>query len=360
MKSTIYVSMAETRPLEYYYVDGNYATFNKYTIDNTGIVQNKKTGKELSYKLLNGYYIVGVQNDDGKQCHISVARAVASAFLGKPPTLQHTVDHIVSNQKLNNAISNIRWASKSEQIVNRTITDTNKSAFIIMKDKHEMTAREWVIRLKDTNNPFGRTYTVSMIKKYAQKKQHGFSYKEYLNLEGEVWKEIKNSKNNKGHWWEISDKSRMKYITNHASNVLYGDRLRLVNGYPTISINGKHMSCHILSYEAFYPDIARGDLMILHKHDDKSDFSPQNLRLGSASENSSDAHNNGKYNGTKSARKRCASYIDGILEKEHDSMSAAVEYLQDNGHKKAKKSAISMALAGILKSAYGRTWNLFI
>lgn len=349
--------MVETRTLEYHYADGRHVIFDKYTMDTTGISRSKKSGKELSFRLLNGYYMMTVYDNDGKNCQISVARAVASTFLGKPSTLQHTADHIISNQKLNNDISNIRWACKRGQSNNRTTPNKYKSAFVIVKDGLEMTTKEWLEHLKNTKNYFGKSYTATIINRYAIGRHHGFSYKEYPDLEGEVWKHVKDSENKRGRW-EISNKSRMKYVTKHMSNVLSEEQFNMVNGYPYVGINGKQKLCHILSFEAFYPDIPRGDLIVLHNHDDKTDFKPENLRLGSASENAMDAYDNGRRSGTKSARTKCASYIDGILEKEHDSQTDAMKYLRDNGYEKATSSNISLVLSGDRENAYGRTWNL--
>lgn len=343
--------------LEYYYVDGRHVVFNRYTIDTNGVIQNNNSKKNLSYVLIHGYYMVSVRDNDDTPRFISVARAVASTFLGKPQTLQHTADHINSKQKLYNNINNIRWANKSEQSNNQKRSDTKKSAFIIVKDKTEMTAKEWEKHLKDTLNPFGRLYTSGMINKYAVRKQHGFSFKDYPNLEGEKWRHVKDSETPRGEHWEISNKSRVKFVMKYASNVLSGERLGLQNGYPSIYINGKKHYCHIISFEAFNSTVLRDGLMVLHKHDDKLDFSPQNLRLGSASENCKDAYNNGKYDGTKSARMKCASYIDDSLEEIFDSKTAAVNYLQANGYRKASLSNISMALSGKYKLAYGRVWK---
>ena len=349
--------MAETHILEYYYAKGKYIVFNNYTMDTTGVVRNKY-GKELNYKLTHGYYKVSVVDNDGKPRTISIARAVASTFLGEPPTLQHTADHIISNQKTNNNVSNIRWACKTEQVNNRSVPDTYKSSFVIVKDDLEMTAKEWADYLKDTNNPYGRKYTAGMIGNYARGSQHGFSYKEYPNLDDEVWKLIKDSDSARDTHWEISNKSRVKYVTKHASSVLSGERLGWSGGYPCIGMHGQMKYCHILSFEAFCSDAPRGDLMVLHKHDDKTDFRPENLRLGSQSENTKDAYDNGKFCSTKTARTKCVSYINGILEKEHDSQRAAAEYLRVIGYKKAQQSAISLVLSNNLNSAYGRTWKL--
>ena len=346
--------MEET--LEYYFDDESHVVFSKYTIDDLGIIKHNISGKTPSYGKRE-YNICSVYDDEGKKRCLRVARAVASTFLGKPPTPAHTADHIESEQKKNDALSNIRWLCKSGQANNQIRPETIKSAFIVVKDGIEKTIKDWVQHMNATM-PEDREFTKGMIEGYAIRKQRGFAYKEYPDLEGERWEEIKDSENNKGHW-EISNMNRVKYITSIGTeNVLWGERLGWRGGYPTVSINGKQWLCHILAFEAFNPTVKRGDMLVLHEDDDKEDFRPHKLRLGTASDNMKDSYANGKYDDTKSARMKCASYIDGVIEKDdHLSLSDAAEYLKSKGYPKASKGHISKALFGERKSAYGRTWQ---
>ncbi|AGE51183.1 hypothetical protein PBCVCVG1_462L [Paramecium bursaria Chlorella virus CVG-1] len=346
------------KTLEYYFEDGSHVIFKKYTIDDLGIIKNKRSGQTPSYGK-EEYNICGVCNNDGKQCMIRVARAVASTFLGKPPTLKHTADHIESEQKKHDALTNIRWLDKLGQNSNRIMPETQKSAFIIVKDGIEKTVNEWIAYMNDTKTPEERKFTKGMIEMYAIRKQRGFAYKEYPDLKDEDWREIESSKNKKGHW-EISNMSRIKFITNHAENILWGDRLGRKNGYPAIGIRGKQWYCHILAFKTFHSELWKAkkpEEIVCHEDDDKEDFRPHKLRLGTASDNGKDSHINGKRNGTKSARIKCASYIIGVHEKNHNSQSDAAEYLKSKGYSKVSISAISLALSGKRKTAYGRTWK---
>jgi len=349
--------------LKYYSKNGTLTVFNKYTIEN-GIIKNQK-GEPMAYsKNKAGYNRCGVTDDNGKQRSIYVARAIASTIIGPPPTLDHTADHIDRNRE-NDTDDNIRWANQTEQNDNQDRPEIYKTAFLVDRyGENEKTVNEWVEYLKDEKNPFGREYTAGMIKHYAQKKQHGFSYKEYPDLPGEIWKEIIDSRNTQGRW-EISDMNRVKYMTKYAENVLSGDCLGPVSGYPTVKINGKKWLCHILSFMTFFPDkwaTKKSDEMILHEDDDPLDFRPHKLRLGTRSENSIDAHNNGKHDGTKSARMKCVSCIDGVYELMHDSQTDAVDYLRYIGYKKATHSHIGTALKARndnkILTRYDRTWKL--
>jgi len=349
-------------PLKYYAKNGTLTVFNKYTIDN-GVIKNEK-GEPMAYrKTKDKYNTCGVTDDNGKERHIYVARAIASTMYGPPPTLEHTADHIDRNRE-NDTDDNIRWLCKKGQSMNQDRPETLKTAFLVDRYGEEKTFKEWVDHLKGEKNHMGREYTESMINHYAQKKQHGFSYKEYPDLPGEIWKEIIGSRNKKGRW-EVSDMNRFKYITKHAENVLSGDRLGMRGGYPNISINGKKWLCHILAFMTFFPDEyanKKPDEMILHEDDDRLDFRPHKLRLGTQSENGKDAHNNGKYDGTKRERMKCVSYIDGIYELMHDSQEDVVKYLRHTGYKKASNGNISHALKARndnkILTRYDRTWKL--
>ena len=341
--------------LKYYFKDGTFKVFEKYMLYHFGFIRNRKTGEVLQNINQEKYNKVNVQDDDGKSYQIRIARAIASTFIGPPPSLEHTADHIDKNPDDDN-IHNIQWANKSEQSINRDMSEINKSAFIVVKNGVEKTINEWVEHLKDEKNNMNRTYNNQMIKYYAQGKKYGFVYKKYPDLPGETWKSIPDTNN-----WLISDMNRMKYVTKYAENVLYGDRLGLANGYPAIRFNGKIWKCHILSFMSFFPEewsTKKTNENVLHKNDDKMDFKPHMLRLGTQSDNINDAYDNGCYDDTQSSRVKCVSYINGIYELLHDSQKDAVIYLKSIGYKKASKSAICMNLSGDRKSAYDRTWKL--
>ena len=346
----------EIKTLEVWFKDGRYRKFNKYIIDTYATVRHKSTGDILRpYKNKEMYNVITVRDELNKQYKIRLARAVTSTFYGKPETLDLTADHIDRN-RTNDVLDNLRWACGTTQGNNRNMSDTLKSSFIVVKGGVEKTVQGWIDDLKDTPNPFGREYTSGVISTYARRKRYGFSYKEYPDIAGEVWKEIKDSKTKMGRW-EISNMSRVKFITNHATNVLSDERLGLAaDGYPRIIMG----ECHIIAYKTFFPDkwaMKRPDQMVLHKNDDKLDFRPQNLLLGTRSQNGMDAHENGCHDGTQRARQKCASYIKGIFEKEHTSRSNAARYLKSIGFVKAQQGKIGMVLNGDRNTAYGRTWR---
>ena len=112
------------KTLEYYFVIANaivHVIFNKYTIDVNGVVRNKKTGKALRPKKNKaGYQRVDVQDASGKRRSILIGRALASTFIGPPPTKAHTADHKDKN-RANDTLENIRWLCKRGQRINQDV-----------------------------------------------------------------------------------------------------------------------------------------------------------------------------------------------------------------------------------------------
>ena len=351
-------------PLEYYYNDGRHVIFDKYDIDMFGNIYNKTTRIQLSYYRSNGYNMVTIYDHSNKKCGLRVSRASVSTFHGKPPSVEHSAEHIDCNNKDNDIVCELTWIDPSGQTKNRICPGEKLNSYIIIRDDIEMTRKEWVRYLSNQKNSHGREYTETMIKHYATRKQYGFSYKVYDDLPGETWYKVRNSENRQGHW-EISDKNRIARVSKHARNVVDATRFGFTNDHPIMGINGKDRMIHDVAFEAYYPDAyaaKKPEEMILHKHDDKLDFRPHTLYIGDKTMNSLDAYNNGRHDGTKTARMKCCSYINGIFEKLHESQEDAAKYLKLHGYPRARGSKISMVLSLLYKenkviSRYGRTWS---
>ena len=78
--------------LEYYWEDGTHTVFSNYTIDRNSVVKNA-SGHVMSQCTNEDGYKRVILRHEGKPRAILVHRALASTFLGPPPTLEHTTDH---------------------------------------------------------------------------------------------------------------------------------------------------------------------------------------------------------------------------------------------------------------------------
>jgi hypothetical protein len=93
--------------------------FPDYCISETGTIariyafKNRKAGSVVKTRIGTcGYLIVGLVVGQ-KQITRTVHSLVAETFLGNPPTEKHEVAHNDGN-RFNNHVSNLRWATRSE------------------------------------------------------------------------------------------------------------------------------------------------------------------------------------------------------------------------------------------------------
>ena len=99
--------------------------FDNYSVSNFGIVRNDKTGKILKPSNTNGYYKVSLKDNENKSKTKRVHRLIGEAFIPNPNN-KPVIDHI-DNNKLNNDIANLRWASIKENTYNSKLSTRNTS-----------------------------------------------------------------------------------------------------------------------------------------------------------------------------------------------------------------------------------------
>jgi len=106
--------------------------FPNYQVSNLGNVRNKTRGNVLKPKTkiknkITGYgcYEVCITNTEGKQKNRPIHRLVATEFLPNPEN-KTDVDHI-DRDTTNNSLSNLRWATRTENNLNTKVRSDNVS-----------------------------------------------------------------------------------------------------------------------------------------------------------------------------------------------------------------------------------------
>ena len=104
--------------------------FETYEISNFGNVRNVKTGRIMKTNVnKDGYYRLNIRNDE--ECKFFILRLVAQTFIPNPEN-KPLIDHIDGNVK-NNNVSNLRWATHSENGINKKMNPKNKTGYTGVK-----------------------------------------------------------------------------------------------------------------------------------------------------------------------------------------------------------------------------------
>ncbi len=99
--------------------------YDNYEVSSQGNVRNSKTKRILKPSLNRGGYLQIVLCKNSKLKTLPVHRLTAIAFIPNPEN-KINIDHI-DNNRLNNNVDNLRWATTQENAWNRQITCKNKS-----------------------------------------------------------------------------------------------------------------------------------------------------------------------------------------------------------------------------------------
>jgi hypothetical protein len=101
--------------------------FQNYEISNFGNVKNNKTGRILKPGINSHGYKNVTLYIDGKYFHKKIHKLVAEHFIENPHN-KNNVDHI-NNNKLDNNVINLRWATSKENNMNRKLSSRNTSHY---------------------------------------------------------------------------------------------------------------------------------------------------------------------------------------------------------------------------------------
>jgi len=127
--------------------------FYGYTVYNNGDIMGKRGWMLKPTKSKGGYLSVGIWiNNKGKM--MLVHRLVALCYIPNPDN-KPTVDHILCKEKTNNNVSNLRWATESEQAINRGINCNNTSG---VKGVCKKNKNSWMARLEINGKTMTKTF----------------------------------------------------------------------------------------------------------------------------------------------------------------------------------------------------------
>ena len=96
-----------------------------YTVYPNGDIMGKRGWMLKPSKTNKGYLYVDIYIDK-KRSAMKVHRLVALCYIPNPDN-KPEVDHILSKEITNNNVSNLRWATRSEQCINTKINNRNTS-----------------------------------------------------------------------------------------------------------------------------------------------------------------------------------------------------------------------------------------
>ena len=96
-----------------------------YTVYDNGDILGKRGWMLKPNKDIHGYLFVSIWINKNKY-NMRVHRLVALCYIPNPDN-KPTVDHILHEEKSNNNVSNLRWATSSEQEINRGMMGNNTS-----------------------------------------------------------------------------------------------------------------------------------------------------------------------------------------------------------------------------------------
>jgi hypothetical protein len=139
--------------------------FNQYTIDTDGNIYNEKSKKFIAHiNRSGGYYCVWMYNDTGIRKNMLLHRVLMLTFFPENPNNYPCIDHLDRNKK-NNKLSNLRYASYSQNSLNRGKSYNNSLGKNIVKYVN----RFRVVISKEGNRIYDRSfnkkhYTLEMVK----------------------------------------------------------------------------------------------------------------------------------------------------------------------------------------------------
>jgi len=167
--------------------------FENYTITESGIVTNIKTGRVLKQSIANGYFQICLSKNNIKK-HYFIHQLVARTFIDDYNTDTQVVDHIDSN-KLNNNLENLRIVTQRLNMHNKK-NQSNFGIGVIRRENKNEIKYKATININKKNTYLGSFDTAE--KAYAKYKEVADQIKK-LDLDNRSYKVTKIKKDDEYH-----------------------------------------------------------------------------------------------------------------------------------------------------------------
>lgn len=324
--------------------------FPNYSVSSLGRVKVDESG--YLFKLspnASGRYQINMRNEKNMKKNIYVHRLVAEMFVEGKSVERDTVDHIDRNPR-NNFFSNLRWATRSEQAINRNPW-THKGKSCLQYDTDFVLIKKWE-KIADAAKSLGiaGSNISSACIKHQKCQGYFWRYSENdteSNAKDEIWKKIEECE--RGDIF-VSSLGRIKKsdgtITTGSSD----------NGYLSIQleIGGQYKLCkvHRLVAKAFHQN-NEGKEYVNHIDGNKQNNRASNLEFVTPKENSEHAIKTGLKDHKKSRNKSRTVHqldLDGNILATFESATIAAKEL------KIQRSKISAVCNGKRITCGGFKW----
>lgn len=289
--------------------------FLNYEISNYGNLRNKTTKYILKPSIKSGYLCVSLNDVNGDRKSFKIHRLVALTFIPNTENKQ-TVNHKDHN-KLNNNLSNLEWATTSEQNNHKRKCKketqeliSSRAVWRIDKDNNEKieyyktirSAAQWIFdnnltSVKDFNNGNNIKTKISAVAQGRRLTTFGYKWK-YCDdcenkYEDEAWKDIPSDIIKGTSGYKISNYGRIK---NHKGRITEGAKNE--SGYLWACIYPNSYLLHRLVAKVFIPNQENKE-QVNHIDGNKQNACVNNLEWCSNLENQIHKVNSGLSNTTK-------------------------------------------------------------
>lgn len=280
LRRSLFPDVGEHHMFEHRSIPGfsKYSIYKFTTPGGVDVFKNDGSGYPMKpIKNAGGYMYTSAKNDANVRKHILIGRTRLLTFAGPPPDPSWTCDHI-NRIRVDDSLENLRWATPSDQLINRDKWRSNPGCKVGIKKTNLETGE--VIRFSSVSDVPGATRdsVARAICKRIKLSNCTFEHDTLVPIEGE---EFKRARGTSKMW--ISNQGRVARMTPHGLVQIIVSRN---SEYPRIGIDGKPRSLHRVVYETFVGPVPDG-YVVDHINEDKGDFRLENLRVVTHSQNTS-------------------------------------------------------------------------